>query len=366
MDVFNLISRASVLYSQVRGRTVSTRTFEAYNDEFERMWERDDLDPLRSGASLDTFYHRRAAVHFIGACRLEEAASKCVAAIEARNADETIRTARKLHELVVRLEPVFALDPPIPPGTLPWTLPSSRWHQSENANRDRGESSKRHLLAALPRDWDQMLWRATAADWRYRAPLAVLLTIPARSEELMAGDRPTGFSPGVVLELDLSGLLKLSFMPAKSHQGLFGTELTMIKVDPRISDEPAQYLAECCRGAGRRIVVSVDSKNGLRKAMSKLGAKVFPTIEENITPNVARHQLIADMKKTFGAGEIVAAAAGHGTERTQSRYGYYQHGRKRRGYISVTAARLPSAGSIERVRRLKFGASKRSPLIDEQ
>ncbi len=364
MDVIGLMFRASALCIQVRGRTVSARTVEAYTSEFERMWERDDLDPLRPGISLNTFYHRRAAVHFIGARRLEEAASKCAVAIEARNSDETIRTARKLHELVVRLEPVFALDPPIPPGTLPWTLPPSRWHQSENASHDRGESSKRHLLAVLPRDWDQVLWRATAVDWRYRAPLAVLLTIPARSEELMAGDRPTGFSPGVVLELDLSGLLKLSFMPAKSHRGLFGTELTMIKVDPRISDEPARYLAEYCRGAGGRVVVSVESKNGLRKAMSKLGAKVFPTIEENITPNLARHQLIADMKKTFGAGEIVAAAAGHGTERTQSRYGHYQHGRKRRGYVSVAAARSPDVGFIERVRRLKSGGRNR--LVDEQ
>jgi hypothetical protein len=287
-------------------------------------------------------------------------------AIEARNAQETVSAARKLHALLDRLEPVFALDPPIHSGTLPWTLPPSRWHQSRNVVRTRAENSKRYLLAVLPRDWDEILWNAVPPDWRYRVALATLLTVPVRPEELVAGDRPAGFSPGVVLELEASGLLSLSFMPAKSHRGLFGTERTTIGVDPRISDAPAQYLAKRCRDAGGRIVISIDSKNGLRKAISKLGAKVFPTIKDNITPNVTRHQLIADLKTTFGAGAIVAAAAGHGTERTQSCYRYYQHGRKRRGYVSVLAARPPSAGLMERARRLKFGARRRPPLLDEQ
>ena len=365
MDVMNLIDRASALCAQVDGRTVGDQTLEAYTKQFRRMWDRDDLDPLRPGVALDTYYHRRAAVHFVGACRLEETVSECVAAIDARNARETIDAARKLRELVERLEPVFALDPPIPKETLPWTLPPSRWHQSENDKPDRGENSKRHLLARLPGDWDQLLWNGTAPDWHYRAPLAVLLTIPVRSEELMAGDRPAGFSPGVVLELESSGLLTLSFMPVKSHRGLFGTERTTIKIDPRIADEPARYLAMLCKGAGGRLVVSIESKNALRKAMTKLGAKTFPTIEDNITPNVARHQLIADMKKTFGAGEIVAAAAGQGTERTQSRYGYYQHGRKRRGYVSVVTARPPRAGFTDRVKRLKTAATIPLQIVDK-
>jgi hypothetical protein len=366
MDVIRLIDRASVLCAQVDGRTVSSQTLEAYKKQFQRMCDEGDLDPLKPGIALDTYYYRRAAVHFIGASRLEEAANKCVAAIEARNANDTIQAARNLLELVERLEPVFALDPPIPEGTLPWTLPPSRWHLSENDKPDRGENSKRHLLAVLPSDWDHLLWRAVPEEWLYRAPLAVLLTIPIRSEELMSADRPAGLSPGVVLAFDPTGLLALSFMPVKSHRGLFGTERTTITIDPRVADAPARYLAQLCKGAGGRLAVSVDSKNGLRKAMSKLGAKVFPAIEGNITPNVARHQLIADLKKTFGAGEIVAAAAGQGTERTQSRYGYYQHGRKRRGYVAVVAARPPRTGFIGRVRRLKSAASNRSLRAEDQ
>lgn len=321
------------------------------------MWDRDDLDPLKPEIALDTYYHRRASLHFIGARRLKETASECVSAIDTRNARETIQTARKLRELVERLEAVFALDPPAPPGTLPWTLPPSRWHQSQNTARDRAERSKRHLLATLPPDWDQLMWEAIAVGWRYRPQFAVVITIPVRTEDLVAGDRPAGFSPGVVLELESSGLLTLSFMPVKSHRGLFGTGRTTIKIDPSVADEPARYLAQLCEDAGGQLTVSLDSKNAFRKAMAKLGAKVFPVIEDNITPNVARHQLIADMKKTFGAGDIVAAAAGHGTERTQSRYGYYQHGRKRRGYVSVVAARSPRTGFADRVRRLKSTTS---------
>ena len=365
MDVMNLIARASALCTQVKGRTVSDQTLESYKSDFRRMWEAGDLDPLKPGIALDTYYHRRAALHFVGSLMLENAARACLTAIDRRDAAEVKSSARKLSKAVERLEPAFAREPPVPAGILPWNLPPSRWHRSANADRKRGETSKRHLLAALPRDWDQLLWDATTAEWPYRAPLAVLLTIPVRSDELMAGSRPAGFSPGVVLELELSGLLKLSFMPAKSHRGLYGTERTTITIDPRIADEPARYLALLCKDAAGHLVVSIESKNALRKAMTKLGAKTFPTIGDNITPNLARHQLVADMKKTFGAGAKVAAAAGQGTERTQSRYGYYQHGRTRRGYVSVVAARPPRAGFTNRVKRLKTDATIPIEVVDK-
>lgn len=365
MDVMNLIARASALCRQVEGRTVTDRTLETYLSDFRQMWKAGDLDPLKPGIALDTYYHRRAALHFVGSLMLANAARACLAAIDRRDAADVKSSARKLRKAVERLEPAFACEPPVPPGILPWNLPPSRWHRSENADRKRGEASKRHLLAVLPSDWDQLLWNATAPDWHYRAPLAVLLTIPVRSEELMAGSRPAGFSPGVVLELELSGLLTLSFMPAKSHRGLYGTERTTITIDPRIADEPAQYLALLCKDAAGRLIVSIEFKNALRKAMTKLGAKAFPTIEDNITPNLARHQLIADMKKTFGAGAKVAAAAGQGTERTQSHYGYYQHGRIRRGYVSVVAARPPRTGFTDRVKRLKAAATITLKIVDK-
>jgi hypothetical protein len=63
----------------------------------------------------------------------------------------------------------------------------------------------------------------------------------------------------------------------------------------------------------------------------------MPHGSETITPSVLRNQMIADLEKTLGAGEEVAAAAGHSTDRTQSKYSHYQHGRRRRGYIAITS-----------------------------
>jgi hypothetical protein len=367
MDVMDLIARASAMHRQVQGRTVSEPSLESYQKEFRRMWRAGDLDPLKPGIALDTYYHRRAALHFVGSLLLEHATGACLTAIERRDVAEIKTSATKLRRAVERLEPAFAREPPAPPGMRPGELPPSRWHQSENDHRKRGESSKRHLLAALPRNWDQLLWGATSSEWPYRVPLAVLLTIPVRSEELVAGSRPAGYSPGVVLEFESSsGLLTLSFMPVKSHRGLYGTEQTTITIDSGIADEPARCLASLCKEAGGRLVVGIPSKNALRKAMTKLGAKTFLTIKGNITPNLARHQLIADMKKTFGAGVKVAAAAGQGTERTQSRYGYYQHGRKRHGYVSIVAARPPRKGFTDRVKQLKIPANNSPKIADTE
>src|SRR5260221_7426332 len=53
-----------------------------------------------------------------------------------------------------------------------------------------------------------------------------------------------------------------------------------------------------------------------------------------------------------GGGEDVAAAAGHCTDRTQAHYGRVQHGRKRKGYLSITAARPPRCDNVERARQL--------------
>ena len=56
-----------------------------------------------------------------------------------------------------------------------------------------------------------------------------------------------------------------------------------------------------------------------------------------------RHQVLSDLKATFGAGDTVASAAGHSTDRTQSKYASVHLGRKLMGYISITALRRPLA-----------------------
>lgn len=354
MDVIDLLNRASVLLAQVPARPIAPETLEAYKRDFRRMWHADgDLDPLRPGDAIDTYYHYRAALHCIGAEMLKMTVQDCVAAIDSGEGAAIRAAALKLRKAVSRLEPAFALEPPQPTDLPLWDRAPSRWRALNKTGRRRGKNSKRNLLKELPRDWDRLIWHEVPADWPYRDALAVLLTVPVRSEELVSGERPAGLSPGVVLELPASDRMTISFMPVKSHGGLYGTQLTTFVIDSAIADEPVHYLAQRCRTEGGRLVVSVKSKNALRKAMTLLGKKALPNVRENITPNVSRHQLLADLKVTFGAGEAVAAAAGHGTDRTQAHYGHYQRGRQRRGYIDIVTARRPRTGAVDRVRQLK-------------
>jgi hypothetical protein len=130
----------------------------------------------------------------------------------------------------------------------------------------------------------------------------VHLTVPVRPEDMVPGHRPSGWSPGVVLRLPEPRRLEIAFMPSKSHDGLYGTELTTIIIDLTIAGEPTKYLAARCRQEGGQIVVSIESKNAVRKAVKLLGEKALPKSTVTITPSVMRHQLIADLKKTFGAG----------------------------------------------------------------
>lgn len=168
----------------------------------------------------------------------------------------------------------------------------------------------------------------------------------------MPGDRPTGYSHGVLLNLIEPDRLEITVKPCKSHGGRYGTESTTITVDPTIAEAPAKFLAQCCHEAGSRLVVSVASKNAVRKAIGVLGEKAFGKGSETITPSVLRHQIIADLKVIFGGGEKVAAASGQLTDRTQSKYGFHQHGRNRKGYVAISSARIPRTGNVARVNEL--------------
>jgi hypothetical protein len=188
--------------------------------------------------------------------------------------------------------------------------------------------------------------------WRFLLQLAVQLTVPARTEDMVQGDRPGGYSTGIILRLLEPRRLEIAIKPCKSHDGLYGTGGTTITVDPTLADEPAKYLAQSCREAGGNLVVFVESNNAYRKALRVLGKEAFPDGCVTITPSVLRNQIIADLKKTLGGGEEVAAASGHSTDRTQSKYGRYQHGRQRKGYIAITSVRVPRTGNVKRASQI--------------
>jgi hypothetical protein len=317
------------------------------------MWREGSLDPLKDGIARDTYNYRCAALLTGGKLFLEGLIANCMAAGDRRDAVAARQHAGELLRAVKKIEEAFELEPPLPVGASPFGSPASRWRESTGADRERGENSKRHSLAHLPEDWDNRLWEKATAAWGYLEPLAVHMIAAVRPEELVPGQRPSGWSPGVSVELCSPRRLAVTFTPVKSHQGLFGTELTTICVDPTIMGGPAAFLAEkCCVSSDHRIIVSIESKDAVRKAIARLGRKALPELEVAITPYVLRHQRLADLKATFGAGELVASAAGHSTDRTQAKYGSVQHGRKLKGYISIVAARPPRCGNVERARRL--------------
>lgn len=348
-----LIDRAQALIRlTAHRRPISEPTEKAYKAVFDKMWKTKNLDPLRADDSLDTYHHRRAAMQWGVTHVLLLLMRNIGTAIRDKNADELTKSELRLRTALDLIEPALVLEPPMQPGELPWQRTPSRWRQAPGQKPQRGAKSKKHVLRELPRDWDMRLWEGTPADWKYREVLAVHLIVPVRPEELVPGARPSGHSPGVTLELRSENRLVVTFAPVKSHDGLYGTEQTEICLNPLVMKGPAQFLAGRCEAAGGLIIISTPSKNAFRKALEDLGRRALPGIRTTITAYVCRQQLLADLKATLGAGGKVAAAAGHCTDRTQSRYGYVQNGRKRPGYIEINAKRKPVAGNAERVRRL--------------
>ncbi|WLA74061.1 hypothetical protein QIH77_02150 [Bradyrhizobium diazoefficiens] len=357
MNVLDIVKRAQACCARVPDRNIIERTRQAYEKEFSQMWAEDNLDPLRPRMARDTYNFRRAALLTGGRLFLEARIADCMAAGDRRDAVAAHRSARELFRALEKIEKAFDLEPPLPAGVSPFELPPSRFRQAETADRKRGLNSKKHDLGNLPEGWDIILWDTATSEayesWPWREALAVHMLAGVRPEELVPGMRPAGWSPGVLVELRSEKCLAITFMPSKSHRGLFGTGITTICIDPTIASRPAAFLAARCRlSANHRIVVSIASKDAVRKAINRLGGDAFGELTVSIAANTIRHQVLADLKVTFGAGEIVATAAGHSTERTQARYGAVQHGRVLVGYISITGLRPPRCGNVERARQL--------------
>lgn len=361
MNLLDIILRAQTCCERVPVREISEGTKIAYQRQFERMMREVNLDPLREGIARDTYNFRRAALHSGSRMVLETMIAKLMAAAETRDAAVAKRIARELLGVVEKVEEALELEPPLAAGASSFECSASRWRAINGSDRERGKNSKKHVLGILPAGWDQTLWMKAREGFAYLEPLAVHIIAGVRPEEMVAGPRPAGWSPGVIVTLRSPRVLAITFVPAKSHNGLFGTELTTICVDPVIAGDPSAYLADRCRAAqGHSIVVCISSKDAVRKAIGRLSRNVLPDRGIVITPYVLRHQRLADLKVTFGGGGIVAAAAGHSTDRTQAKYGAIQHGRKLAGYISITAKRPPSCSNVERARQLSYKAAQRS------
>jgi hypothetical protein len=365
-DVYqaDVIGAAQVLVAKLPERECAKSSRLLYGKTFNRMWREEILDALRPGIARDTYQVRKAALHYCGRrlilailTKLDAVAAQSEASSNPQDAVAYQNILPVLDNVIRRLAPAIERDPPQWDETADFRR-VSRWKTESGCTKARGAASKKHVLKELPRDWIAVLWSYVPSDHQYRDAIAVLSVSPARRGEMVPGDRPSSFSDGVRVVLDDEGCLMLTHSPQKTHNGEYGMEYSGVRVEPMAEGPSAEYLAQRCREEGGEFLVMVNSANALSKAIKRIGHRAFPA-GPAITPNVLRSQRLADAKVAFGAGEKVALAAGHCTDRTQSKYGNVIYGRKG-GLLDAFGSRKPRLVAVARAHEL--GETRRSIL----
>ncbi len=331
-----------------------------YMTTLKRMMAEDAVEPLRAGDARDTYNVRRAALHAGTWILLRHHLDAFLVASEAGDRTGARQALDVLERIVSRCGPAIERDPPMDRDQSSFAGPPSRWTEAEGPKPRRGKASKKHVLKFLPADWTERIWRAAQAEnWKYLDALAVHMLSPVRPAEFVPGQREGRFVDGIKVQLD-GDVLVIGVAPVKSHGGKYGTGETEIRLDIRHGHPAIAHLVRLCREGGGAIVVSLSGTNSMRKALAKLGHKVLGDAVV-VTGYLFRHQYLADLKATVGAGTEVAEAAGHCTDRTQARYGRVEHGRRRGEFISAKAKRAPKATNILRALSLRDASVPKGP-----
>ena len=233
MKVLGILERAASVIEMLPHRIISAETERGYRSAFGRMWREEAFDPLVPGAAVDTYFYRRAALHWVGRALLVQFRDECRSAADRNDLAAVQASAAKLMKLLDRIEPALQRDPPLKAGLAPLQSPTSRWRAASGEHQKRGANSKRDVLKLLPPDWDERVWLAALDEWNDPADLAdlqslaVSLLVPVRPQEFIAGERPYGWSDGVLVERRSPRLLAVTIWPAKSrsrqvqHPGLY-------------------------------------------------------------------------------------------------------------------------------------------------
>jgi hypothetical protein len=332
-----------------------------YLTTLKRMMAEDIVEPLRAGDARDTYNVRRAALHAGTWILLRRHLDAFLAASKTGDRTAARQALAVLERIVARCGPAIQRDPPMDRDQSSFASPPSRWTEAEGPKPRRGKASKKHMLKVLPADWTDRIWRAAAEadNWKYLDALAVHMLSPARPAEFVPAEREGQFVAGIEVWLD-GDILAIGVAPVKSHDGKYGTGDTEIRLDARSHLPAVAHLVALCRDNGGKTVISLTGANAMRKALAKLGHKVLGEVVV-VTGYLFRHQYLADLKATVGAGATVAAAAGHCTDRTQSRYGRVEHGRRRDEFISVVASRIPKGGNVARASSLRRASIPHGP-----
>jgi hypothetical protein len=352
LNATRIHEQATELLNQLPIPNISKATARVYDAAVLRMLAEEIVDPLRAGDARDTYNVRRAAL-LAGTWRLLRFELDVFdRAIKCKDRDRAEGALIVLNSVIRKCGPAIEKEPPKKMASPKWREQPSRWTDSSIPHPRRGKGSKKHVLGNLPADWMMQVWDAAGGSWPYRDALAVHILTPVRPAEFVPAMRDGRWVQGVVVALS-GNVLTIGVAPVKTHGGKFGTRGTAIRLCADAAHPAVDHLVQRCRAAkGHTVVVALDGTNGMRKALEKLGRRALGEGAPKLTGYVFRHQAIADYKKTFGAGALVALAAGHCTDRTQSHYGRVEHGRRRTELIGVKAKREPRVGNIERARLL--------------
>lgn len=339
------IQKARDLIARLPVRKVVPATQRRYVKVFRRLWKHQPIDLLHDRPSRDTYGVRRAACHFVGRKLLVGFMSAIQSAETEGDLERRQARLFVLGSVISRIERTLEDHPPVE-GEPSFSV-ASPWQSLAGPRPVRGAASKKHDLKHLPDDWREQVWQRMPVA--YKEMGAALCLCPARPAEYLREREDK--KPGGILVIRQGYTLSFAARPVKSHRGRYGTVRSIIAVDIAAGGAPARYLAELCDRAGGQFVITISSVDALRKAIARAGKRA--KMPCGIAPYSFRHRFIADAKATFGAGPVVAAAAGHSSLRSQARYGRVEHGRRGGGgLIAARAERPPREPSMPIAQRL--------------
>lgn len=359
MKAIVMLRRAARIVARIPERKVASNSRAVYERAFERMLASGSLDPLVGPDARDSYHVRRSALHYVVRRRL-------ISLVDAIQKAALAENVPKVQALLGEMLPLLNLaEAPLEDHPAFFSAPTfttvSPWRSKKGAKPVRGAGSKRHSLGKLPQGWRELVWKAIPAVSAYRDVVAALCLCPARPVEFSTARDDGHPGLGVLVE-KREGQLLFTTTPAKSHGGKYGSGGSTVTVAIAAGGAPADDLAKLCDAAGGAIRLKIDSTDALRKAISRAAKRIGLRVP--VSPYSFRAQWVSDAKSTFGAGDAVAAGAGHLSLRSQSSYGRVEHGRRGGGGLvathAVRRATKPATPISERLDDLKANRCGRS------
>lgn len=244
--------------------------------------------------SKNTFFKRRAAVHFYCMCSLESMLKKQnLLQRDPNSRADWLDSVAKIKSMMLFLD---------------------RSPTADSLLIVKKRASKKKNLRDLPADWREVMVERMP---NYRDCLLVCALTGCRPIELERH--------GVEVTLT-NGILKLRILGAKigPNSGQEWREISY-KNDSTSKNPLVRVLSDMVLATNGVALISISDTRAFSGAVRAAGKRAFPEFSENITPYSFRHQMSSDMKAA-GFGPDVGAALGHCSSETACRYGEFRQG----------------------------------------